>query len=910
MAKTFLRPITAQVMANRPWWAAMSLLAPGFALAGPTGGHVIYGDATIDVPKPNLTQINQVSDSAIINWQEFSVGGREFVVFNQPSASSAVLNRVIGGLPSEILGHLTANGRVFLINPQGVMFGEGAKVDVGSLVASTLDMRNRDFIRERYVFAEGDNAPASVTNAGRIVAGDGGFVVLQGDSVTNTGVIRATLGDVVLASGSAATLSLDEAGLVSYTVNAAAFSGEAGVDNLGAIIADGGSVVMTAAVAQRLTHAAVNNSGRVQARSIEDRDGVIVLSAEGGDVVNDGTLDVSGAAPGLDAGSVSLMSDHDVTLSSSSVIRANAAGDGDGGVVRIVAEHDAVTAAGSRINASAQPRNGGHAGFVELSGHRALRVRGAINLGHGGRLLIDPSTVHIADGSGGASSTGSSVTVFEDFIETQLQGGADVAIVATRSIDVQDLGADGLDGRNAGGGGELLLGIGSVSPSGSFGATGNPINFTRGPGLPGSPTGIIFANLSNAIRVDGRLRVVGGSHMGDLTLGDLQGSDVDLDGADNISVGNIIATGNVNIGNSAHGSDVDTNDAVTIGSIASGGNVTVDSRHGIQVAGSITANAGSVDIEAGLAGAGSITLNDVSTARMLIHTPSGNITTGHLTANGGGTSASFNNDIRVTNNGFSGTGSVTVGDLTLNSSGYAYLQGRSGVTIAGSSADLGGGTLEIESLGAGGTITFTAANLTAAGNILIHAHDNDVTGNSITASGDFTLTGTSDNAVLGTLGARNVAITMFNSSGGGSLTLNGVNASGSNVFLNAHRNVTINGPIVATGAAVSVQAGYSGGTGSIHANGSIDADQIGLFAHSGVISAGGLTANGGFRGSGDIRIDATGASGTAALGAMTLVGDGRISVRGVGGVRLAGDIDAGTGGSALASARAPAQDFG
>ena len=135
--------------------ALASLLAPAAASGGPSGAEIVHGQVNLTSPDPGALVIDQQSDAAIINWQSFSIGANEYVVFNQPSASAAVLNRVIGQLPSEILGDLTANGRVFLINPQGIVIGSGARIDTNSFVASTLDIADADFLAGRLRFMAG-----------------------------------------------------------------------------------------------------------------------------------------------------------------------------------------------------------------------------------------------------------------------------------------------------------------------------------------------------------------------------------------------------------------------------------------------------------------------------------------------------------------------------------------------------------------------------------------------------------------------------------------------------------------------------------------------------------------------------------------------------------------------------------
>src|SRR5689334_22876679 len=105
--------------------ALLGLALPGVALAGPTGGQVVSGHVTIGTPDAVTTVVNQSSHTGIVNWRGFSVASDESVLFNLPSASASILNRVVGGNPSEILGHVQSNGRVFLLNPNGVLFGAG-----------------------------------------------------------------------------------------------------------------------------------------------------------------------------------------------------------------------------------------------------------------------------------------------------------------------------------------------------------------------------------------------------------------------------------------------------------------------------------------------------------------------------------------------------------------------------------------------------------------------------------------------------------------------------------------------------------------------------------------------------------------------------------------------------------------
>ena len=118
--------------------------------ANPTGPQVVNGQASFATQAGTLTVTN--SPNAIVNWQSFSIGSSETTRFVQQSAASAVLNRVVGVDPSRILGTLQSNGKVFLVNTNGILFGQGARIDVAGLVASTLNLNDADFLAGRLNF--------------------------------------------------------------------------------------------------------------------------------------------------------------------------------------------------------------------------------------------------------------------------------------------------------------------------------------------------------------------------------------------------------------------------------------------------------------------------------------------------------------------------------------------------------------------------------------------------------------------------------------------------------------------------------------------------------------------------------------------------------------------------------------
>jgi filamentous hemagglutinin family protein len=298
--------------------ACLMLGFGNLAFALPTNGVVAAGSAAISSSGPTTT-INQSSANTVINWQSFGIAAGQSVQFVQPGANSVALNRVLGADASNILGNLSANGKVFLLNPNGVLFGAGSQVSVGGLVATTMSLSDAKFMSGDYSFSNAGNG--SVINQGTINAADGGYVALMGKTVTNQGVITARLGSVALAGGQAATLDLAGDGMLRVSVTQGAV--DALVDNGGMIRADGGKVLMTTQAAGSLLHTAVNNSGVIQAQTIGTRNGTILLLGDmGSGTMNvGGTLDAS-APNGGDGGFIETSA---ATVSIGSGVRTTAA---------------------------------------------------------------------------------------------------------------------------------------------------------------------------------------------------------------------------------------------------------------------------------------------------------------------------------------------------------------------------------------------------------------------------------------------------------------------------------------------------------------------------------------------------------------------------------------------------------
>lgn len=232
----------------------------------PTGGTVEAGAGSIS-QSGNAMTINQGSDKLAINWQSFSIGAGNSVTFNQPGSGSVALNRVLGSDVSVIQGALNANGQVFLVNPNGVLFSPTAQVNVGSIVASTLNISTADFMAGNYRFD--GNSSNAIINQGNIQSANGGTIALIAATISNTGSLTANGGNVLLGAGSRVTLDLG--GPVKLEVEQSAI--DALIEQGGAIKADGGRVYLTAKAAGDLASTVINHTGITEAHTLSTGEG-------------------------------------------------------------------------------------------------------------------------------------------------------------------------------------------------------------------------------------------------------------------------------------------------------------------------------------------------------------------------------------------------------------------------------------------------------------------------------------------------------------------------------------------------------------------------------------------------------------------------------------------------------------
>src|SRR5690242_5992238 len=294
----------------------------------PTGGSIVGGSGSI-VQDGASVVINQASQKLALDWQSFNLGQDATVRFNQPGASAVALNRILDQSPSQIFGQISSNGQVFLINTHGIIFGATAQVNVGGLVASTLDLTPADFLSSHFnLNAVGGGA--GIVNHGTIAAASGGSVSLIGGSVQNDGVILANYGRINLDGADHAVLDFDGDGLINVQITGELkhrLDAKAALNNTGTLQADGGTVVLEAAAARDLFTNLVNNSGVIDAGAISHDGGVVRLVARGGDTTNSGSIDVSGTH----GGGVQLLSDRNVVVTGD----VDASGTQGGGSIRV-----------------------------------------------------------------------------------------------------------------------------------------------------------------------------------------------------------------------------------------------------------------------------------------------------------------------------------------------------------------------------------------------------------------------------------------------------------------------------------------------------------------------------------------------------------------------------------------------
>jgi filamentous hemagglutinin family protein len=269
-----------------PWSAS-----PAFA--NPLSATVTTGSASIASASPNKTQIDQRSEDVVIDWSRFNIGAGQTTQFVQPNAQALAVNRIGGNAPSQILGTLDANGRIVLINGNGMLFGKSAAVNVGSLVATSTGGSDAETLSGS--FTQAGNQNASVVNQGRITSSQGGLVALVAPNVSNAGTVNAKFGTVAVGAANKFTVDFAGDSLVSFAAQGDVNS-EARAVNSGLLV--GANVSLTAHAAEGVATGVVTMSGIVTAQTAKNVGGTILLDAGDGSLSMTGTLNAAGEAGG------------------------------------------------------------------------------------------------------------------------------------------------------------------------------------------------------------------------------------------------------------------------------------------------------------------------------------------------------------------------------------------------------------------------------------------------------------------------------------------------------------------------------------------------------------------------------------------------------------------------------------
>src|SRR5665213_691352 len=563
---------------------------------GPTGGSVAVGSATITTPNANQTVVNQSSKKALINWTDFSVSNGSSVIFNQPNSKSLTVNRVTGPNASAIYGELLANGSIWLINANGILFGHGSQINVGALLATTSDITDDDFKKGHNNFAKASSNPdASVVNQGTITAKRGGSVVLSAAHVSNEGMIQADLGTVVLGGASAFTVDMKGDNLLRYQIAAPVTQApkdaqgnpqSALVSNSGTISANGGTVLMTASAAKSVEDNVINNTGMVEATSVSSHNGEIDLDAGPDGTVNvGGTLDASGTAKGQAGGAINITGG---TVNVADGTKINASGDAGGGTIQIggglhgkgtLANAQTTNVGNATITADAISKGnggtvtvwadgsssfsgsisakggakGGNGGSVETSGgHLNVGNSATVNtssaLGLTGDWLLDPTDINIetggGDGIGGSNIDPNTISSALGSTNVTLEASDDIFVrniviySSSNTLSLlarQDIIANA-SVQNAGNGALNLI-------AGWDGTTTDLSSLTN-PGVSGNNNGSVTINSNSAVGSTGGMTTVAGY---DITLNTFFGfAQIGYRGSGGGGI-NVLATNNLSL---------------------------------------------------------------------------------------------------------------------------------------------------------------------------------------------------------------------------------------------------------------------------------------------------------------------------------------------------------------------------
>ncbi|MBU3629157.1 filamentous hemagglutinin N-terminal domain-containing protein, partial [Polynucleobacter sp. AP-Reno-20A-A9] len=414
--------------------AAANPTVPNLPSALPTNGRVVAGNAAISqtqTPTTAAMTVNQTSQRAVVNWDSFNVGKNASVTFNQPNANAVTLNRVTGATASMIEGAVKANGQVVFVNPNGVTFGKGAEINAAGVVATTMDISNKDFMDGKSTYK--GNGRGSVINEGKISTNtEGGYIALLAPEVRNDGYLLAKKGSgtVAMAAGEQITLDFKGNSLISVKVDVGTYN--ALIENKRVVEVNGGLVVIAAGSANQLMASVIKNTGRISASSMVNNGGVIELVAN--TVTQAGKVTANSKT--AEGGQINIVG-NDITIAQNS--KTTATGATNGGQVNIGlastqvsggTQVNAPTQAGIKANTNQAAQNKQLARTVTIE-QDALIDTSSTSSGNGGAIAIWSEVKTTVAGI--LKSMGGAISGNGGFIETSSKGT--VNLTPTASIN-------------------------------------------------------------------------------------------------------------------------------------------------------------------------------------------------------------------------------------------------------------------------------------------------------------------------------------------------------------------------------------------------------------------------------------------------------------------------------------------
>ncbi|ECH2286080.1 filamentous hemagglutinin N-terminal domain-containing protein, partial [Salmonella enterica] len=770
-------------------------LLPAMALAAdlPTGGQIVGGQGSISTSGNQMT-IHQQTQNMATNWHSFDIGKNNTVQFVQPNSSSVALNRVTGASGSQIMGTLKANGQVFILNPNGVLFGKNARVDVGGLVASTKNISTTDFMKGQYTLSGSGNPGAQVVNQGSLTTSKGGYIVLAGERVSNSGTVTTPSGKTILAAGKTVTLQLDNGGLTSVSVNGSVVN--ALVENQGLISATNGQVYLTAKGQDMLLNTVVNNSGTVEAKGLANRGGEIVLNGGDSGVVSQsghlladsqtgqgGKITLEGQNIHLAGGSLTtatgktgggevyvgggwqgqdshIKNASKVVMDKTATVDVSATENGNGGTA--VLWSDDYTNFRGTVLAKGGAKSG-DGGRVETSSHRNLQASGAVDAsaraGHGGEWLLDPTDVTIvgagadtgidsatADGTDIFTPTASGGQILNSSIVNQLNAGTSVTVKTSGTDTDGETGNITVNAniiKTAGTDAKLtLLADNNISTGDnvSIGATTGKLNLDL---LAGNTTNNASISLGKFINIS------------------LNGGDLLADAGNSASGVSLTFMNNGKI----KGGNVTLNLSRGLGGYA----YNVNADNDLTINGSVTGSTGWGAV-LGFTAGGKLAMNSPGSISLQANDP----------GNGGGR-VLISGDKGVTLNAAAGT--VTLNAAKAATNGVNITSGNGAVSITNMVQDGSNG------------MTLTNANISSKDGIVLNGttfwgQAVVMSGVNLTTGGDVDITGLAKNLTTGGLGAA--------SSSGVQLSGSNISSTGGNITLTGTAGTDVSHPSISS----------------------------------------------------------------------------------------------------------------